>query len=83
MSMIELRRGTPSHLRSIHPEPTSREPQTQHNFRTWCTGWRFTTWRAFHNHFGYRWLDRPEVAGNTTELENLMAVVNAGMDRQR
>ena len=81
--MIELRRALHPHLRSIHPRAYfQRAPDTAQ--------FPYLVYRMEIRDDGEAlqliildidgW-DRPEVAGDTTEIENLMVAVNAGMNK--
>ncbi len=82
--MIELRRALHPHLRSIHPRAWfQRAPDTaQFPYLIYSIP------SYYDDGEGHQLItldidgwDRPEISGDTTELENLMTAVNAGMNK--
>ena len=81
--MIEIRRALHPHLRSIHPRAYfQRAPDTA---KFPYLVYRMEIYDDGQSHqlitLDIDGWDRPEMAGDTTELENLMAAVNAGMNK--
>ena len=81
--MIELRRALHPHLRSIHPRAyfqrapdTAQFPYLVYRMEIRDDGEAFKLITLDIDGW-----DRPEVAGDTTEIENLMVAVNAGMNK--
>ena len=81
--MIELRRALHPHLRSIHPRAyyqrapdTAQFPYLVYRMEIRDDGEAFKLITLDIDGW-----DRPEVAGDTTEIENLMVAVNDGMNK--
>ncbi len=82
--MIELRRALRPHIRSIHPRAWFEWPPDTARFPYLI----YSIPSYYDDGEGHQLItldvdgwDRPEIAGDTTELENLMTAVNASMNK--